>query len=212
MSPSIHHFLFRVNSSLSYKLGWMRTNRLPYFSSKNGLIWGWAENCNLGSVMMMNNMQVPHSWVRREFVEKKSKFGKARVNPESMYSCWLSPLCWKKQPFFLLGSAVVSGCESYPHPTPTISGLPTLFNWAFYLLKFYSCKLMWSVFLDTVPSVFIASPTALFRVHLLQALPASGPFSVLLSACTTCLSCGQTVSSPVLTVLPVGLAQPHDTK
>ena len=34
------------------------------------------ENCNLGSVMMMNNVPVPHSWVRRDFVEKKRNLGR----------------------------------------------------------------------------------------------------------------------------------------
>lgn len=165
--------------------------------------FGVDRNCNLGSVMMMNNMQVPHSWVRRICREEK-KFGKARVNPESMAFCWLSPWQERSSLLFLLGSAVVSWVWELPSPNPNHFLVSQLYLIELLFIKFYSCKLYVICVLDTVPPVHSISHCSLQGAFHSKHSPASG--SSLLCFYQPAPLVSHVVKRflpPVLTVLPV---------
>ena len=88
-----------------------------------------AENCNQRSVTIVSHLQVP-PWQRKvsTFIGRRRKlWGLSKQRAFSL----AEPLLWEEEKSFFLGSVIPTGVRD------PLSGLPTLFNWSFYLLIFY---------------------------------------------------------------------------
>ena len=91
---------------------------------------GSIENCSLWSAIMVSHAQVPQTAREREcFYRKEKGVGRAIINKVPMLLIgWVLarkvlPYCW---------ALMSQGMRAFP------SGIPTLFNWGFCILIFYT--------------------------------------------------------------------------